>query len=980
MKRHRYILILCMVFAGAMFVSPVMAQYSISGTVVNRRDGSAIEVATIRLFKYHGKDSTMVHGMQTSLEGEFVMSDVKAGSYSLWVSNVGFKPKKVNVLVRASDVAMGSIALEEDIQTLKEVQVQGHAAEMIVKGDTIEYNTTAYKMGENAMVEDLLKKMNGITVDKEGNVTVNGETITAVRIDGKKFFGNDIQSATKNIPADMIDKVQVIEEKSDIAKMTGFEDDESEHIINLKLKKDRKKGLFGKYTGGLGMDMVTDNGGWFNYGSSAFGATPWDRTKHFFANDFRYNLNLFTNLMLDESQTTIIGGANNTNEVLMGRGRKGFGNDANSGITWSESLGVNTNVDLNDKITPKDNQTSLLLGGDLALNHSFNDTQSESTKTEYADSTTYRSVHQNESQKRAWGVNLRMELEYQIDTLNKLLIQPELSYGSQSGLATQEYEYWRDSIKINHGSQTQIDSTRDISVGTKLTYSYKFSKPGRSLTVKGEYSFANTTGYNQTHAVGTNQVWQYTNSGNTSHYYSLRASYVEPIYSTNHLLEIAAQVSGRNRRSHKDQFSMDTIAGQFAYDSTYSNRLQNDYYSEQLEVNYRWITQKSDLTVGLRAIAGQTFSRTEYGNYLRDTMVSVWNFAPSVKFRYKFGKKEFARINYRGTTTQPTITQLEPVRNNSNAMNETVGNLALNPAFRHNLRFMYSRFNSDQFSSIMTGISASFTKDALVNNSIYDETGKLYQQTVNANSMPWNIGGDFMFNIPFLQKQFQFNTRTSLNYNQRVSYVQRGQSAAAIAAMIASNTFMLGEQSSTGNLRVSEDLSLRFTHQLVDVGVKGAFAYSRTENNLTQNSLSNVFDWNITGDIEFHLPKSWTIRADCGYTARYGYNLSNVNEVILNASIDKSWNLVTLSLNFYDILNQKKNIMQVVGENSISYSKYNTLPTYFMLTCSVRVNRMGDLKAKGMAGHMQEMIESGFEPNKMPPGGGTPPPGPPPGM
>ena len=188
---------------------------------------------------------------------------------------------------------------------------------------------------------------------------------------------------------------------------------------------------------------------------------------------------------------------------------------------------------------------------------------------------------------------------------------------------------------------------------------------------------------------------------------------------------------------------------------------------------------------------------------------------------------------------------------------------------------------------------------------------------------------------------------------------------------------MRGERSLTGNLRASEDLTLRFTHEIVDLGVRGNVSYSRTQNSLTAGSVTNVIDWGITGDIEFHLPKSWTISADCGYTARYGYNLSDVNEVILNASIDKSWNNVTLSLNVYDILHQKKNIMQVVGENSVSYAKYNTLPTYFMLTCSVKINKMGDLKAKGMAGHMQEMIDGGFVPGRgMPPGGGTPPPPP----
>ena len=175
-------------------------------------------------------------------------------------------------------------------------------------------------------------------------------------------------------------------------------------------------------------------------------------------------------------------------------------------------------------------------------------------------------------------------------------------------------------------------------------------------------------------------------------------------------------------------------------------------------------------------------------------------------------------------------------------------------------------------------------------------------------------------------------------------------------------------------------MSLRFTHSIVDLGVRGNFTYSRTTNNLTANSTSNVFNWGITGDVEFHLPKSWTIAADCGYTARYGYNLSNVNEVILNASVEKTWSIATLSLNVYDILHQKKNIVQVVSDNAITYAKYNTLPTYFMLTCTVKLNKMGNLKATGAAGFMQEMIESGFDPSKGPKPGTPPPSGPPPGM
>lgn len=967
-------------------------RYDIAGKVVSNTDGSPLEMTTIRLFRYSGADSVLVQGAQTDYDGQYTLRGIAAGQYKLFVSNIGYKEQVQTVQVSAKNtqdnqLTLKTIRIKEDVTALAEVEVQGHAAEMTVKGDTIEYNTSAYQVGKNAMVEDLLKKMNGVTVDQQGNVTVNGETITAVRIDGKKFFGSDVQSATKNIPADMIEKIQVIDEKSDVAKMTGFEDDDTEHIINLTLKQDRKRGVFGKYTGSLGADMVTENGGWFNYGVPAYGSTSSALAKHFFEDDFRYNANLFTNILLGESQTTIIGSANNTNEVRMGRGRGGFGMNANSGITQSENLGVNTNIDFNERIKKADSQTSLLLGGDVAINHSNNHTLAQTEKESYAGNNTYTNTDSLNKQSRVWDVNVRFELQYQIDSLNKLLIQPTLSYTGQSNLSNETYTYHRQDSLINDGYQTRLDSTREVSGGLKLTYNHKFLHPGRALTLVGNVEYGNTTGYNNTYAfdnlLNSASVNQYTHSQNDNLKYSLRASWVEPIYQRNHLLEIAASFSGRNRNSTKNQYSFDTETGDYAYDSVYSNQLANRFYSEQLELNYRWITERSDLTVGARVLASQSHTTTYYGQVLyQDTLINVWNWSPTVNFKYKFGKKEFARIRYRGTVSQPSITQMEPVRNNSDAMNETVGNLGLQPAFRHNLMAMYSRFNQDRFSSIMTGIRATLTKDALVNNSIYDEAGKLYQQTVNADVLPWNIGADFMYNTPFANKMFQFNTRTAISYNRRVAYILKEQKAEEIAQMIENGTMLLGDRSLTGNLQVNEDLGLRFTHSIVDIGLRANATYSRTQNNLTLNSVSNVFNWGVTGDLEFHLPKSWNISTDCGYTARYGYTgLTDVNEIIWNASIDKTWANATLSLEVYDILHQKKNIVQVVGENYVSYAKYNTLPTYFMLTFTYKLNKMGNLKASGMGGHIQEMIENdkgGSRPT--PPKGGMPPMGPPPGM
>ena len=944
-----------------MVTTAIMAQHTLSGTILSKTDNTPIDMATVRLFTHHGTDSTLVQGAQTYQDGLFILNNVRAGKYRLIVSSVGFNEHSQWVEMKNANLDVPTIRLTEQVQHLAEVSVQGKAAEMTVKGDTIEYNTAAYQVSENANVEELLKKMNGVEVDKEGKVTINGEEIKAVRIDGKKFFGDDVQTATKNIPAEMIDKIQVIDEKSEMAKLTGFEDDDTERIINLSLKKNRKKGLFGNYSGALGADMVADNGMWFDYDN------------HFLNNDFRYAANIFTNILLGESQTTIVGSANNTNEIRSGRGR-GFWGGQNAGITRAENIGVNTNIDLTSKIEKKDEKTELLLGGDASFNHSNNDTRTISQRDSYSEEATYIDKDSTNKLSQSWDAQMRLEMEYQIDSLNKLILRPQISYTNSTSAQTNDYTYDRDSIRINDGYQHQNSLQEEIKASMRATYNHKFAKPGRSLTMRANFNFTNTKGKTDTYAWDNllNQalVDQNTLSGNNALSYSLRTSFVEPIYKKNHLLEMVLSFSGNNRHSVKNQYSMDSITGDYQYDSIFSNELSNNMYTEQLELNYRWVSEKIDLTAGARVLATQTHSQTYYGGLLaRDTLYNRFNWAPNMNFKYKFGRKEFARVIYRGTSRHPSITQMEPVRNNSDAMNETVGNLGLQPAFNHNIFAMYSRFNQEKFSSIMTGLRANITQDALVNNTIYDQTGKRYMQTVNADMVPWNIGADFMSNTPFYNKMFQFHSRTAISYNQRVAYVLREQDADAIAQMIASNTLPLGDASKTGNFRMSSDLTLRFTHKIVDIGIKNTNIYSLTHNSLNKKNISHIGDWIISGDVTFHLPKSWNIATDIAYTSRHGYEgLNDVNELIWNFSVDKTWTNSTLTLKIYDLLNDKKNIVQTVNETSVSYQKFNTLPTYFMLTYTYKLNRMGSLKAKGAAAWQQQMIE----------GGGRHPMGPPP--
>ncbi len=935
----------------------VFSQHSVQGIVIDKSNNERMDMVSVRLVKIQDKDTALVSGALTDEKGVFILQKVQDGDYSLIFNYLGYKEQVLPIRIDGKPLNVNTVSLVQAVTELGQVEVRGTAAEMTVKGDTLEYNAGAYQTPENAMVEDLLKKMPGVEVSSDGTLTINGEQVKGVRVDGKKFFGNDVQTATRNIPADMIDKVQVIDQQSDMARLTGFEDDETERIINLTLKKQKKKGMFGNFTGGVGADLVNKDNKFMGY------------DKYFFRDDFRYNANLFLNILQGETQSTILGSANNTNEMRSGRGRGNI--SSNSGITRSENIGVNISAAPN---------SSLELGGNTSFTHSNNSTSTQSEQTTYSDSLIYKQNRNKGSESGNYDVNLRFEAEWDIDSLNKINFQPTIAYTRSNTFQIEDYLFDRDSTIINEGSQGQTGHTNQLQGGLKMTYKHKFLKKGRTLAVKADMSVSDNNSNMLYQSVSTTQdsTDQQTVRRNTSWSYSLRASYVEPLYKDLHFLETILEFKGSNRFSDKKQY--DNL-NEGVLDSTYSNSFTNQFYSEAVELNYMLKHQSYTLTAGFRVNPSQTLSHSVYGDgYLFDTLLTCINYAPQISFKYKFGKKQFARIQYRGTTSQPSLTQLEPTKDNSNATSLTVGNPDLQPQFEHSLRFMYSSYNSDRMSSITTGLRGTLTKDALVYNNIYDKTGKVYRQTVNAKALPWSVGADMMYSTPVIKNRLHLNSRTSLSYQNRISYIAREQDGATIDV---ANLF-LGDKSQTGNLRAQEDISLRFTHDIVEVGIKGQVSYVYTHNNLNKE-VTNAVNYTATADLAFHLPYRWNISTDFGYTGRHGYNLTGVNEFLWNFSIDKTFlaGAGTLSLKVYDILNQKKNIVEIVGENYVRYEKYNTLPTYFTINFTYKINRMGDLKAKGMAGKMQEMQESGIdpmrEPNRMPMrNGGEPPQGPPP--
>ncbi|NDV47364.1 hypothetical protein D0T49_09935 [Paludibacter sp. 221] len=941
----RYFTTICSLFVCILFA---VAQHSIQSRVFDEKNGQPLEMVTIQLF--NSSDSSFVNGAQTDVKGSFILNNIKAGRYYLLVTSIGYHEYKTNVSMENKNIVLKNIQLKENAQLLSEIEVKGTAAQMVVRGDTLEYNATAFKTAENAVVEDLIKRLPGVEVSSEGKITVNGEEIKKIRVDGKKFFGDDVEMATKNLPAEMIEKIQVLEEKSDMAKLTGFEDDETERIINLTTKPNRRRGLFSNINGGIGLDTE---------------------------NKLRYDGNAIVNFMEGNSQTTITGGANNVNSSRSSRGR-GVGSN---GVTTTQNFGVNNNTIVNDKFK---------VGGNGSFNHSRNEAITENYKLSYLKDSTYTDSTYTISHNENYSANIRLELEWKPDTLNTFIFQPNVSYTRSFNDSYRDFIYLVEDDTTSIGNSINYGNGTSFSGRMNIIYNRKFHKKGRTLTanIRGDLSQDENESFNYSYREikkldSINHIDQ--NTLNQSNRYNLnaRVSYVEPLWNVKNLLEISATFQTTGSTSKKNQYDNEDLRYYDNLDNytnfqreytdfneEYSNDFRNLFFRETVELNYRYTEKNYNLMLGMKGEPSQTYSYTTYGDgKTRNVDNEVFNFSPTGRFQYNFGKKEFIRIDYRGSTSQPSVNQMQPVKNNSDIMSETVGNPTLNPSFSHRFRLFYSTFNDQRFSSFNASLNFNATKDALVSNTIYDNSGKRYNQTVNSEKAPLSASANVMYNTPIIQKRLHFNTRTDFGFNQRYGYSKKGLEAINTDV----EKLPMGDPSSTQVYNASENLSLTFTHDIVEVGARGSVSYRRTINNLNPNE-SETWDWTGSGNVVLHLPYNINISSDINYTTRQGYSSGfDRNELIWNASIDKSLfkNKGNISVRCFDILRQRLNIRQTVGDNYIQNSSYNTLTSYFLVSFSYKINKFPGA-GKGSNSSEPQRPDGRFSPGGMREGGRPP--------
>ncbi len=901
----------------------------VRGVLVDRMDGSPLISATLRLL--NAKDSSMVKGAMSDVDGRFRITGIGRGRYLLESSYVGYQTTLTPVNLKTSDasVRLDTIRMAGNSVVLKEAEVVGIKAEVKVMQDTVEYNADSYKTQPNAVVQDILKRLPGVEVDSEGKITAQGKEITKILVDGKEFFSDDAQVASKNIPASMVDKLQVIDRKSDLARLTGVDDGEEETVINLTIKKDMKKGWFGNVTAGYGTDG-------------------------------RYSGNFMVNRFVNDNQISILGGANNTNELafsMPGSGRfRRFGGV--NGVNTSQSVGVNFNVG---------NEETFRVGGDLMYSHSDQRTDTKSNKQYlFADSTSFENSL-SRTRDQSHNVTGNFRLRWEMDSANTFDFRPSflLSYNQSDSYSESELLAGDASRSLVNTTQNTLKSDgTTYDVGGELVYNYKFRRrPGRSFSTQVSYKFSNTVEDETTYSVNKfflvpdedeirDQMVDYHQWSNRV---GARLTWTEPLgdikkarfltfaYRMNYVFNNSDKLVYNIDRAYSTEKAMQMlesdygiltnpmVANAMAYDSgvfdeDLSNRFRNDQFTQSLRLGFRQNREDYRLDGGVSVEPTMMSSENLLNSAKSIPENWVWNFAPFLRFRYKFSKTESLALDYRGRSKSPTMTQLQPVPDYSDPLRVVQGNPELLPSFTHRFNVRYNNFNKERQSSIMTFVSADLTQNSIVTNTQFDKnTGGRTITYDNVNG-DWTLSGMLMYNSPVGHKGWRVSNHTFLRYARTVGY----------------NNGLLNK---SGNLMVSQTPGVAFRTDIFDVELRPYYTLQHTSNSVQQDNRL-VHSYGSRFNAGYYAPFGLSISTDVSYGNSIGYSDGFDNEQWLwNAAVSYSFlkgKSATISLKAYDILREKQNISRAVTANYIEDREFNTVTRYFMLSLTYKFAKMGD--------------------------------------
>lgn len=916
---------------------------TVSGRVVEDTGEPAVQ-ATVQLLSL--PDSTFTTGIASNEKGYFSLPRVKAGKYVLKVSYIGFKNKLIPLQLTASapNKNVGTVKLETDAIMLAEAVVVAEAPQVQIVEDTVAFNSSAYRTPEGAMLEELVKKLPGAEVDDDGNVKINGKEISKIMVDGKEFFGGDVQTGLKNLPVDMIEKLKTYDKKSDLARITGIDDGEEETVLDLTVKKGMNQGWFGN------VDVA--------------GGT-----------EKRYMGRAMVNYFYDKTQVSLIAGANNVNDQGFSAGGGGPRWRRNNGLTAKKMIGINFATQT-DKIE---------LGGSARYNYSDGDIASVGSTENFLTSGNSYSNSNTLSRNRNKRFSADFRMEWRPDTMTNIIFRPDFSYGKTDNLSSSESGTFNDDpynlvenpndylnldnlaqndplreVRVNAINSGTLNDNKDITANATLQVNRKLNSKGRNITFRGRFSYGDSESNQFTESMtnyfllqnylGEDSVLirnQYINTPTKDYNYRLQLTYSEPIARAT-FLQFSYQFQYKYSESDKSTFDLQPFSGwglgaalPDGYEENEIDSLgkyaEYRYYNHDASVALRFIREKYQLSAGMSFQPQHTILSYKRGDYMIDTTRNVFNFAPNIDFRYRFSKVSQLRFTYRGRSSQPSMENLLPIVDNSNPQNIRIGNPGLKPAFTHTMRFFYNTYDADKQRGIIAHANFSATQNSISNSRIYDnKTGGWTTTPKNINGN-WNAFGMFGFNTALKNKKFTINTFSNASYVNSVAYLTDSQTN-------------VENKNTTTNLTLNERLNGTYRNDWFEFGLNGTLSYSIEKDKLTPDNNQQPYTFSYGATTTVSMPWSMSLSTNIANQSRRGYRDAsmNRNELIWNAQLSQTFlkGAATISFEMYDILRQQSNITRSLTADGRSVYEYNGVNSYCMLHFIYRLNIFGGKAAR----------------------------------
>ena len=923
----------------------------VSGAIIDRDTKDPIEQVTVQLLK---TDSTYVTGAISNEKGLFHLNAPENGKYLLKITSVGYKPTVKRVVIEQDkNLALGNVVVGADAIMLKGAVVTAMAQKVTLKEDTFVYNSAAYRTPEGSVVEELVKRLPGAEVSDDGTIKINGKEVKKILVDGKEFMTGDTKTALKNLPTSIIDKIKAYDEKSDLSKVTGIDDGEEQTVLDFNVKKGMNKGLMSNIDLGIG-------------------------------NKDRYSARGMGGYFNNNNRFMLFGNANNTSDRGFGGGgpRRGFG--GGNGLNASKMLAANYNYEEKNKFK---------FNTSLRWNHSDGDVWSRRSSENFMGSSSSfsNSLNQNFSRSDSWNGNIR--LEWMPDTMTNILFRPSISWttndsrsmGLSASFNQDPYQYTEDPLSdegiekmdevdavINRQKSVSLSYSKNNNIRGMLQLNRKLNNKGRNVTLRMDAKYTDKDSksislqnahlylvQNEAGLDSTYQTNRYNLTPSKDYSYSAQATYSEPLWKATFLqfsYKFTYSYSKSDRSTYDfSKYSFDGISPEYGAWGNYLGRLDGelgDYrddklsryseyrnYTHDIQVMMRFIRQKYNLNFGVMIQPQRSKFIQDYQGKYVDTVRTVTNVSPTLDFRYRFSKMSNLRVNYRGTTLQPSISQLLDITDNSDPLNISKGNPGLKPSFTQNFRLFYNNFVQNHNKGVMTYINFSTTSNSISNKVTYDETtgGRITRpENINGN---WNVMGAFMFNCSIDSTGvWNINTDTNLGYNHYVSYLSLDKSQDS-------------QKNTTQNTTWNERLSLSYRNDWLELSLDGTLAYNHAKNKLQPNSNLDTWQFSYGPSMTLTAPWGTSLNTSLSCSSRRGYSDASMNtdEFVWNAQLSQGFlkgKPLTVMLQFYDLLHQQSTFSRAISSVSRTDTEYNAINSYAMLHVVYRMNLFGGKDAR----------------------------------